>query len=724
MQANLIREKFLKFFEANKHTIVSSSSLVPENDPTLLFANAGMNQFKDIFLGKEVRSYKRATSCQKVVRAGGKHNDLENVGRTSRHHTFFEMLGNFSFGDYFKKDAITFAWNFLTKELGLKEDYLFVTVYEEDDEAMNLWKEVAGLDEKKIFRRGKKDNFWQMGDTGPCGPCSEIFIDQTLYFGKPTGCKRPECDLDCDCDRHLEIWNLVFMQYNRDENGNLTPLPKPSIDTGMGLERIAAIMQKKESNYETDLIMPIMEHVASMLEIKYGDNADKDTSMRIIADHSRSTTFLIADGVLPGNEKRGYTLRKIMRRALRHGKMLGFEESFFYKVCGFVVDFMKGHYLELADKKEYIMQMIKQEEDGFSKTLSQGMKIIDELLEKYSADKLILGEDIFKLYDTYGFPIDLLEDIAFENGYKLDTNGFDACMARQQEMAKAASLGIKAGNIADIFKRLAGETVSEFAGYVSLNSSSNVIHLIKDDAKVKELKKGDKGFIVLDITTCYAESGGEVGDTGFIELDGGKFRVENTFKINDMILHSGTMLEGSISEGAKVRVHTDEEERKLIEANHTATHLLHKALRLVVGEQVRQAGSLVASDKLRFDFTSQRGLTVEELDRVEAKVNEVIFANIPVHKRIESREQAIKSGATALFGEKYGEEVRVVQIADYSTELCGGCHVDNTSNIGLFKILSESSISGGTRRIEAVTNKTAVHYLAEKDTLVKSPDSW
>ena len=713
MTGSQIRAAFLKYFADNKHTIVSSSSLVPHDDPTLLFANAGMNQFKDIFLGKEVRAYKRATSCQKVVRAGGKHNDLENVGRTARHHTFFEMLGNFSFGDYFKKDAINFAWTFLTKELELPIEKLFVTVYQDDDEAFKLWQEIARLPETKIYRKGAKDNFWQMGDTGPCGPCSEIFIDQ----GEGVGCCQPDCNPDCDCDRHLELWNLVFMQYNRDEEGNLSPLPKPSIDTGMGIERIAAIMQCKQSNYETDLIMPIIEYTASLAGVTYGENETIDISLRVIADHSRSTTFLIGDGVLPSNEKRGYTLRKIMRRAMRNGKMLGFEQEFFYKVCGFVVDFMKDHYVELSDKKVFITKAVETEEKSFGKTLAIGMKIIEEeLLEKYKSNKIIAGEDIFKLYDTYGFPVDLLEDIATDSGYSLDMDSFDKMMEQQQARAKASSLGISTSGTSDALKELSGQLVTEFGGYIGLVSSSTILAIIKDDNRVTEISKGDKADIILDVTTSYAESGGQAGDKGVIKIgDNSLFQIENTIKLNDMFIHRGVVLNGLFHEQDKVVVEVDEDTRRYTEYNHTATHLLHKALQKVVGEHARQAGSLVNNERLRFDFTHSQALTQEEIDKIEQEVNQAIVANYPVYKRIESLEDAMQEGATALFGEKYGSEVRVVQIANYSKELCGGCHVDRTGVIGLFKILSETSVASGIRRIEAVTSNKAFRYLSDME---------
>ena len=717
MTGSEIRTSFLNYFAEKGHTIVSSSSLVPHDDPTLLFANAGMNQFKDIFLGKETRTYSRATSCQKVVRAGGKHNDLENVGRTARHHTFFEMLGNFSFGDYFKKDAINYAWEFLTKVLELPIDKLFVTVYKDDDEAFNIWKEVTGFPDEKIRRKGEKDNFWQMGDTGPCGPCSEIFIDQ----GEGVGCCTPECNPDCDCDRHLELWNLVFMQYDRDEKGVLHPLPKPSIDTGMGLERIAAILQGEHTNYNTDLIKPIIDFTAKLAGIEYGANENSDVSLRVIADHSRSTTFLIGDGVLPSNEKRGYTLRKIMRRAMRHGKMLGLDNEFFYKVCGFVVDFMKGHYLELADKKAFITKTVETEEKSFGKTLDTGMKIIeDELLPKYDKTKVIAGEDIFKLYDTYGFPIDLLEDIVVDAGYSLDMVGFEKHMEEQQARAKASNLGIQSSKTADVLKELSGTLVTEFCGYLNLECNSKIIAIVNGDKKVDSANSGDTVDIILDKTVSYAEGGGQTGDKGFLKINNDSlFEIENTIKLNDMTIHRGKVVNGKFSVNDNVTVEVDKARRKYSQNNHTATHLLHKALQKIIGPHARQAGSLVSDEKLRFDFTHSQSLTSEEIKLIEREVNQAIAEDFVVSKKIESIQDAMNEGATALFGEKYGDEVRVVSISEYSKELCGGCHVERTGEIGIFKILSESSVASGVRRIEAVTSKGAYLYLTEMENTVK-----
>ncbi|MGE4267480.1 MAG: alanine--tRNA ligase [Deferribacterales bacterium] len=714
MTGHEIRKKFLEYFKRHGHVVVGSSSLVPADDPTLLFTNAGMNQFKDTFLGRETRSYTRAATCQKVVRAGGKHNDLENVGVTSRHHTFFEMLGNFSFGDYFKEDAIKFGWEFLTKEMGLPADKMFVSVYNDDDEAFAIWRDVIGLDEKNIERRGEKDNFWSMGDTGPCGPCSEIHIDQ----GEGTGCGRPECDRNCDCDRHLELWNLVFMQFDRSADGKLTPLPKPSIDTGMGLERVTSVVQGVTSNYETDLFKPILEYISELAGHKYGTDTKKDISVRVIADHSRSTTFLVGDGVLPANDGRGYVLRRIMRRAMRHGKMLGFEGMFFYKVCEFVVDFMKGHYIELADKKPFISKVVTNEEQSFSRTLGIGLKIIDELLEKHKQYKVISGEDIFRLYDTYGFPVDLLTDIAEDAGYGLDTVGFEHEMQAQQERAKKSWAGSGDNRVADIYIQLASRLHTEFTGYDSLKESTTVLSIIKDGAEVS--RTDGECDIVLAKSPFYAEGGGQTGDCGYIKTDSAVFKVTKTSKYGDgMIVMHGTTELGAIIKGENVTAEVDRSARKATEKNHTATHLLHKALQEVLGDHVRQAGSMVTPDRLRFDFNHYASVSHEEIERIEERVNAVIQENDEVSKTFMSRDEAVKAGAMALFGEKYGERVRVVRVEDFSMELCGGCHVDRTGDIGFFKIASEASVASGVRRIEAVTGMNAVAYAQKTDSTVK-----
>jgi len=716
MKGNDIRRGFLKFFEDNGHKIISSSPLVPIDDDTLLFANAGMNQFKNIFLGRESRDYKRASTCQKVVRAGGKHNDLENVGVTARHHTFFEMLGNFSFGDYFKVEAIKFAWTFLTEELKLDQSKLLVTIYKDDNEAFDIWHNTIGLSNDKIFRKGEKDNFWQMGDIGPCGPCSEIFYDQ----GSSVGCKRNECDIDCECDRHLEIWNLVFMQFNRDEKGNLLPLPKPSIDTGMGLERVATILQNVSSNYDTDLIRPIIDFISTEIDIPYGNDELKDISMRVIADHSRATTFLIADGVIPSNEGRGYVLRRIMRRAMRHIKLLGFDDLFFYKVSVFIIDFMKEYYTELADKRDYIQDIVEREERSFSKTLSSGLEIFyNEILPKQGSSNIISGDDIFKLYDTFGFPVDLLNDIAKDNNLILDMDRFNECMATQQDQARSGGLGVKANRTSDTLVRLGSTYTSKFLGYRESADKfkSKVVSIIKDDIEVDIIGSSDKASIILDNTIFYPEGGGQVGDLGSITTLSGEFIVEDTFKVGDAIIHRGYLAKGELRVSNEVDLHLDIARRGLIESSHTATHLLHRALQLVLGNTVRQAGSYVDERSLRFDYTFSRGMTEEEISEIEILVTKQIFDSSVIMKTFMSKDEAVKLGAMALFGERYGDEVRVVSIGDYSLELCGGCHIDKTSEIGLFKIISEQSIASGVRRIEALTSYNALEYLNSAERL-------
>lgn len=716
MKGSEIRELFLKFFEEKNHKRVASSSLVPENDPTLLFANAGMNQFKGLFLGTETRDYKRATTCQKVVRAGGKHNDLENVGRTARHHTFFEMLGNFSFGDYFKEDAIKYAWEFLTGRLNLPEEKLFVTIYLDDDEAFDIWHRIVGLPENKILRKGEKDNFWSMGDTGPCGPCSEIHIDQ----GPEVGCKRPECSPDCDCDRHLELWNLVFMQFNRDTGGKMTPLPKPSIDTGMGLERITGVVQKVTSNYDTDLIKPILNFIANLSGRKYGENESADVSMRVIADHSRSTTFLIADGVLPSNEGRGYVLRRIMRRAMRHGKMLGFEGTFFNKVCEFVIDFMSDHYIELADKKSYISKVVQYEEMRFGKTLETGLKIIDDLFEKYAGTKKLPGSEIFQLYDTYGFPTDLLQDIAEDNGFALDIEGFNREMIKQQERAKKSWAGSGDEKLPEVYLKVASKISSVFDGYDQTELTSEEIrYIVRNGNEAMEISDGEAGELIFEKTCFYPEGGGQAGDRGIIRTHAGLFEVENTRKIADkIIIHQGKVLKGRLSVGESVQLSVDADLRSATEKNHTSTHLLHKSLQMVLGDHVRQAGSLVNPGRLRFDFAHFSPMTDDEIKRVEETVNGEIQKNHSVTKTYMPVAEALKTGAMALFGEKYGKEVRVVTVSDFSKEFCGGCHVDCTGEIGMFKIVSESSVASGVRRIEAITGLEAVNYLNHSDSIL------
>jgi alanyl-tRNA synthetase len=696
-----IRKQFLDFFHDKDHEIVPSSSLVPVNDPTLLFTNAGMVQFKDVFRGVETRSYARAASSQRCVRAGGKHNDLENVGYTARHHTFFEMLGNFSFGDYFKREAIQYAWEFLTEVVKLAPERLWITVFEEDDEAADIWLKEIGVDPERFSRIGAKDNFWSMGDTGPCGPCTEIFYDHGPEIpGGPPG--TPEED----GDRYIEIWNLVFMQYDRDAAGTLNPLPKPSVDTGMGLERLAAILQGVHSNYEIDLFQNLIRATAGLIGCK--DLESK--SLRVIADHIRACSFLIVDGVIPSNEGRGYVLRRIIRRAIRHGHQLGQREAFFYKLVAPLTKEMGDAYPELVKAQSQVEKVLVQEEERFAETLDHGMKILEDAIAGLDG-KVIPGSTVFKLYDTYGFPVDLTADIARERGLSLDMDGFETEMEAQRDRARAAShfTVVDTGGI-----EIDGCT--EFTGYDSLNDQAQVIGLFHDGEKVDVLKGGEEGIVVLDHTPFYAESGGQVGDRGVIRLDGGVFRVMDTQKQGkDVIAHTGMMTQGEIRVGDRVDALVDQQRRDATRLNHSATHLMHAALRQVLGEHVQQKGSLVDPERLRFDFSHFQPVTPEELERIEKLVNEQIRANADIETRIMPVDQAMEAGAMALFGEKYGDEVRVLSIGDFSVELCGGTHARRAGDIGVFKILSETGIASGVRRIEAVTGEEALRYIGETE---------
>ncbi len=713
-----IRQMFIKYFESKGHTHVASSSLVPYNDPTLLFTNAGMNQFKDVFLGLEKRDYTRATTSQKCVRAGGKHNDLDTVGRTARHHTFFEMLGNFSFGDYFKREAITNAWNFLTEELKLPKDKLYITIYNDDDEAHDLWREIADVPEERIIRLGEKDNFWQMGETGPCGPCSEIHIDR----GAEHACNHPDgCALGvCDCDRWLEIWNLVFMQYNRDENGVMTPLPRPSIDTGMGLERITSVMQNVNSNYDTDLIYPLIEKVEEISgQTYYRDH--RGFPFRVIADHARSCTFLICDGVLPSNEGRGYVLRRILRRAVRFGKALGIEGPFLYKFSAKVVELMGEDYPELVEKLSFIEKVIKTEEERFQMTLSDGIRIVNDNIARLKAEGKteIDGATAFMFYDTYGFPIDLTQDMAEEAGMTVDNAGFEAAMQAQRELSKKSKKDVTAWDLAFTVKEQLGDLdKTQFVGYEQLTVETTLDGMIVDGQKVMEAEEGQEVYAVLPVTPFYAMSGGQVGDHGVIRGATGKIVVDGTEKMPDgKYVHHG-IVQGTIDVGEAVTGQVDTAIRQATARNHTATHLLHKALREVLGDHVHQAGSSVDAQRLRFDFSHMSAVTAEELAQVEQKVNEVILQAIPVTIFETGIDEAKKLGFTALFGEKYGDVVRCVQAGNYSMELCGGTHVSNISQIGLFKIISEGAVAAGVRRIEAVTGMGAYQYALQKEQLV------
>jgi alanyl-tRNA synthetase len=717
MESGKIRQLFLDFFREKGHEIVPSSSLLPKDDPTLLFTNAGMVQFKSVFLGDETRPYKRAVSAQKCLRAGGKHNDLENVGRTARHHTFFEMLGNFSFGDYFKKEACEWAWEFLTEWVKLPADKLLVTVYEKDDDAADIWQTHVGIPAEKIFRLGEKDNFWQMGDTGPCGPCSEIHIDQ----GPGMGCDRPDCQVGCDCDRYLEIWNLVFMQYNKDASGKLTSLPKPSIDTGMGLERLTAVLQGKTNNFDSDLFIPIIEDVEKISGKKYGDNLLSDVSMKVIADHSRSAAFALSDGLMPSNEGRGYVIRRIIRRAARHGFMLGIEGPFLYKMLDVIFEMMSTAYPELGDSTRMSKKVLKSEEERFAHTLSSGMGILDKLIDEVRASgkDTLPGPELFKLYDTYGFPLDLAQDIAEDNGLKIDQQGFNDEMELQKTRARASWVGAQE-EVAEVYRK-AGDMFekTEFLGYETMKADCVVNALIEYRSLVEEVNEGEELEILLDRSPFYGESGGQVGDIGVIKSERMKIEVRDTKKINNLLVHFGKVVKGTVRRGMSVQVFVDEERRQSIKRNHTATHLLHAALKQVLGDHIKQAGSLVAPDRLRFDFNHFFGMEEKEIGEVEEIVNEKVFENLPVDVAEKPLDEAISGGAVALFGEKYGERVRVVRTGDFTAELCGGTHCRATGDIGPFKIVSEGSVAAGIRRIEAITGHATFQYNSVRENELK-----
>ncbi|HTP04456.1 MAG TPA: alanine--tRNA ligase [Nitrospirota bacterium] len=707
MKANDLRKLFLDYFAERGHKIVPSSALVPRNDPTLLFTNAGMVQFKSVFLGDETREYKRAVTSQKCMRAGGKHNDLENVGHTARHHTFFEMLGNFSFGDYFKKEAIAFAWEFLTSVVRLQKEKLWVTIYKDDDEAFRLWQEVAKVPTDRIVRLGEKDNFWQMGDTGPCGPCSEIIFDQ----GPEVGCGKGECAVGCDCDRYLEIWNLVFMQFNRDASGALSPLPKPSIDTGMGLERLSAVVQGVKSNFESDLFQPIIKQIAALAGVPYHKDQQADISYQVIADHLRAMTFLISDGVLPSNEGRGYVLRRVVRRASRYGRLIGIEKPFLYKLTGVVVDEMREAYPELVDSREHVAKVTLLEEERFATTLTSGIALLNETVATIKAEKKngIPGDVLFKLYDTFGFPLDLVADMARDMGLKLDEEGYRKAMQEQRVKARAAWAGSGEAKVKPVYKEVAGGiSKPAFTGYDILQDNGQIIAIIKGDKSVTEVREGDEAELIMDRTPFYAESGGQVGDKGDVLGEGAKFSVNDTVKpYEDLIVHRGRLKKGTLKVGDTVLARVDEESRGDTARHHTATHLLHAALRYVLGDHVKQAGSLVAPDRLRFDFAHYTALTDRELNRLEELINEHIIENHPVETIVMDIDQAVASGAVALFDEKYGDRVRVVTVKDVSKELCGGTHTHASGDIGVFKIISEVGIAAGVRRIEAVAGRHA-----------------
>jgi alanyl-tRNA synthetase len=708
-----LREQFLNFFKSKGHEIVVSSPLVPGNDPTLLFTNAGMVQFKDVFLGKDKRAYSRATTSQRCVRAGGKHNDLENVGYTARHHTFFEMLGNFSFGDYFKREAIQYAWEFLTEVVGLPEEKLWVTVYEEDDEAADIWLKEMKVDPARFGRIGAKDNFWSMGDTGPCGPCSEIFYDHGEHiWGGPPG--SPEED----GDRYIEIWNLVFMQYDRSADGTLTPLPHPSVDTGMGLERLAAIMQKVHSNYEIDLFQTLIRAAAQST----GFNDLENKSLRVIADHIRSCAFLIVDGVLPSNEGRGYVLRRIIRRASRHGHQLGCNEPFFYKLVGSLCDVMGDAYPELVKARDHVAQVLLKEEQRFAETLENGMKILRQAIDSMQG-RVIDGETVFRLYDTYGFPVDLTADVAREHSLDIDQQGFDRAMAEQKDRARASSQFVMESDGVE----LQGFGSTHFDGYEQVAGDAKIVSILINGAEVDAIESGTEAMIILERTPFYAESGGQVGDSGVLALADARFEVSDTQKKNDVFLHVGKLVSGRLAKGETITCEVNERRRQAIKLNHSATHLMHEALRTVLGDHVQQKGSLVDDEKLRFDFSHFQPLSDDEIRRIEDRVNDQIRMNLATRAEVMAIEDAKQTGAMMLFGEKYGDTVRVLSIGSESVELCGGTHVERAGDIGVFKIIMETGVAAGVRRIEAVTGENALsrfyqdeHQLEQLASLVKT----
>ena len=718
MNSNEIRRRFLQFFADRGHAIVKSSSLIPAEDPTLLFVNAGMNQFKDVFLGREQRSYTTATSCQKCVRAGGKHNDLDNVGHTRRHQTFFEMLGNFSFGGYFKKEAIDYAWTLLTREFKLPIDKLWVTIFREDDDAAKFWISGPGVARDRILRLDEKDNFWQMGDTGPCGPCSEIHYDLGPAASE---LGHTNCAFPCDCGRYVEIWNLVFMQFDRDSEGHLSPLPKPSIDTGMGLERIASVLQGKISNYETDLLRPIIDEACQLFNVEYGGAASSDVSLRIIADHVRAATFLISDGVIPSNEGRGYVLRKIMRRGIRQGTLLGYKEPFLYTLSGYVVEMMKEAYPELIHTREYVARVIKTEEERFAAMVTVGLQRLEQTIHQLvnSGKDVIPGIEIFKLYDTYGFPLDFTKEIADEKSMRLDMDGFEAELEKQRERARQSWRGDETA-VSPVYEKFVGKGGTPFLGYDAIRSTSRIAGILVNGMPVDSVGGGQTAEIILDETPFYAESGGQVGDTGTLTSPSGVARVLDTYSpVRGVIVHKVQMEFGNLAVNDEIQAQVDEERRLRIAANHTGTHILHAVLRETLGTHVKQAGSLVAPDRLRFDYTHFAPLTDREIEEIEQKINRIVFRNLPVQTEIMEINQAIARGALAFFGEKYQQQVRVVSIPEVSMELCGGTHTRMTGDVGLFKIVGESSIASGIRRIEALTGFGTFVRLEEDENLLQ-----
>ena len=718
MTGNDTRRQFLEYFHQRGHRIVRSSSLVPADDPTLLFTNAGMNQFKDVFLGRETRDYHRATTSQKCVRAGGKHNDFENVGKTARHHTFFEMLGNFSFGDYFKSEAIPLAWELVTGVYGLNPEQLWITVYLDDDDAHRIWNREVGIGSDRIFRLGEKDNFWAMGDTGPCGPCSEIHFDQGAA-GSEAG--HSQCSFPCECGRFVEIWNLVFMEFDRQSSGQLVPLPKPSVDTGMGLERMTAVLQGKHSNYDTDLLRPLTQYAAEISGRDYGSDKTADVSMRVIADHARAAAFLVGDGVVPSNDGRGYVLRKIMRRAIRHGRLIGIEDEFLHRMADRVADLMQDAYPEMASTREYVSRVVLHEEQRFSSTLrialDQLSDVLDRLEPSGSQRGRLPGEVMFKFYDTYGLPLDLMQEIAVENGLVLDEEGFNRRLTAQRERGRASW---KETTTAAGSSPPPTEEKTRFLGYTQLGTDEAIIRSIRIQGKqTASLPVGKVGEVFLDRTPFYAETGGQVGDTGLLQGGETEAVVQDTYPSPPgYSAHRVRCARGALQVGDRVEARVDGTRRDSIRKNHTATHLLHAALRQLVGFHVKQSGSLVAPDRLRFDFTHYAALSPEDLNEIEDLVNRKVMENLPVTTQVQDLNQAVSDGAMALFGEKYGERVRVVSVNGFSKELCGGTHVSRTGDIGLFKIVSESGIAAGIRRVEAITGTGALRRFREDEELL------
>jgi alanyl-tRNA synthetase len=724
MNFRKIRQKFLDYFKRQGHEVVPSSSLIPRDDPTLLFTNAGMVQFKRAFLGEENRGYTRAASSQKCVRAGGKHNDLENVGYTSRHHTFFEMLGNFSFGDYFKAEAISWAWELLTEDYKLPPARLYVTVYQDDDEAHRIWEENIGIPGERIVRLGEKDNFWAMGDTGPCGPCSEILIDQ----GPSTGCGRPECAPGCDCDRYLEIWNLVFTQFDRQPDGTMIPLPRPNIDTGMGLERLSAVVQGVTSNYESDLFKEIINRIEHVSGRGYGQQEKQDVAFRVISDHARAIAFLIGDGVMPSNEGRGYVLRRIIRRAIRFGQVLTIRDAFLHDVCSKVIEVMGPDYGELVQSRGLIEGVVRNEEKRFADTLHYGMKVLDEEVQKVKSQgaSVIPGKVAFRLYDTYGLSVDIVADVARDENLRVDLEGYDEAMSRQRTLSQASWKGSGEEEIPEAYRKLLSRGVStRFVGYDVLSCGAKVEAILVDKKGVPSLTEGKTAELVLDRTPFYGEAGGQVGDVGWVWSDQARFRVIDTRKFGqDFVVHEGRLESGLLSAGDEIKAQVDVESRKATARNHSATHLLHSALRELLGDHVKQAGSLVSPGRLRFDFSHFTQVSAEKLQEVERLVNKHIRDNLPVRTTEMSRDEAMKTGAMAIFEERYGETVRLIRMGDgVSMELCGGTHTEHTGDIGLFRIISEGAVAANVRRIEALTGGAALEHDQRQDETLKSAAS-